>query len=112
MTKILNPDIYQSVNVPVCLKPYVRVTGYHYFGWIWRGRWQAQVGEETLFDSENDGPFHFSGQVAQREITARLQRDIGQVFLEFAALGHLQILAYQVPEEISAAPRECASKIF
>ena len=121
MTRLVNPDIYQRLEVPVGLKPYVRrvlvadtakqvdmmvdvrATGYHYFGWIWRGSWQAHVSEEMLFDSDKDGSFHFTGQVGQREITVRLQRDIGQIFLEFTALGHFQVFGISGASMMEAA---------
>lgn len=109
MVKAANPDIYRPIDVPDRIKPYfrralvadtdekvdmlvdVRATGYHYFGWVWRGSWQGQVNGDTLFDSDIDGPFHLSGQVAKKEVVARMQRDIGQIFLEFSALGHFQL---------------------
>lgn len=110
MTEKTSPDIYRPIPVPKDLKHYirraivaetteivdmtvdVRATGYHYFGWVWRGRWRGLVNGETRFDSDIDGPFHLSGQVAKSEIIARMQRDIGQIFLEFTALGHFQLL--------------------
>ncbi len=110
MTKTSNPDIFQPVDVPESLKPYVRrvliadsteqvdisagvcATGYHYFGWVWRGRWQGQVNGEILFNSDLDGPLHLSGQVDKGEVVAKIQGDIGQIFLEFSALGHFQLL--------------------
>ena len=110
MTTIPNPDIYRPMDVPDSLKPYirralvtdshelvdiqsdVRATGYHYFGWTWRGRWQGQVNGQTLFDSAIDGPLHFSGHVIKSEVIAKTQRDIGQIILEFSALGHFQLL--------------------
>ena len=110
MQKVSNPDIYRPMDVPESLRPYirralvadtndpvdmvvdVRATGYHYFGWIWRGRWQGHVNGETRFDSDRDGPLHLSGQVANNDIVAKMQRDVGQIFLEFSALGHFQLL--------------------
>ncbi|MBL4806152.1 MAG: helix-turn-helix transcriptional regulator [Rhodobacteraceae bacterium] len=110
MTKTSNPDIYRPIDVPESLKPYVRriliadsteqvdmlidvcATGYHYLGWVWRGRWQGIVNGETRFDSDIDGPIHLSGQVNKSEISAGFQRDLGQIFLEFSALGHFQLL--------------------
>ncbi|MGL1922595.1 MAG: AraC family transcriptional regulator [Hyphomicrobiales bacterium] len=110
MTQKPNPDIYRPIHVPDSLKPYIRraliadsnqlvdmspdvhATGYHYFGWIWRGRWQGQVNGEIRFDSDNDGPLHLSGQVKKAEVIAKMQRDVGQIFLEFSALGHFQLL--------------------
>ena len=110
MTKTSNPDIYRPIDVPESLKPYVRriliadsneqvdmlvdvcATGYHYLGWVWRGRWQGIVNAKTRFDSDIDGPLHFSGQVTKSEISAGFQRDIGQIFLEFTAVGHFQLL--------------------
>ncbi|MEE9387428.1 MAG: helix-turn-helix domain-containing protein [Paracoccaceae bacterium] len=47
---------------------------------------------ETCFDSEVDGPLTMTGQVGNAEIFAKMQRDIGQIFLEFSALGHFQLL--------------------
>ena len=110
MTKKTNPDIYRPLEVPDRLKPYVRralvadtaeqvdmvvdvrATGYHYFGWVWRGRWQGQVNGEVHSDSDTDGPFHLSGQVLKSQVFARMQRNVGQIFLEFSALGHFQLL--------------------
>lgn len=110
MTQKPNPDIYRPIDVPDSLKPYirraliadsnklvdmspgVRATGYHYFGWIWRGRWQGQVNGKIRFDSDIDGPLHLSGQVKKAEVIAKMQRDVGQIFLEFSALGHFQLL--------------------
>ena len=81
MTKTTNPGIYRPIEVPDRLKSYVRralvadtadpvdmvvdvrATGYHYFGWVWRGLWRGKVDGETHFDSDIDGPFHLSGQV-------------------------------------------------
>ncbi len=110
MTAKPNPDIYRPMAVPQILQPYVRramiadtsemvdmlvdvrATGYHYFGWIWRGSWQGMVNGEIRFDSDIDGRVHLSGQVINREVVARMQRDVGQIFLEFTALGHFQLL--------------------
>lgn len=110
MTKKNNPDVFRPIDVPERLKPYVRrvlvadskepvdisvnvcATGYHYFGWVWRGRWQGVVGGKALFDTNLDGPVHFSGQVDKGEVAAKIQGDIGQIFLEFTALGHFQLL--------------------
>lgn len=110
MTKTSNPDIFRSIDIPESLRPYVRrvlvadskeqvdilasvcATGYHYFGWVWRGRWQGVVDGETLFDTDKDGPVHFSGQVSKRDVVAKIQGNIGQIFLEFSALGHFQLL--------------------
>ena len=121
MTKKANPDIYRSIDVPNCLKPYVRralvadtheivdmevdvrATGYHYFGWVWRGRWQGEVNGETCFDSDIDGPFILSGQVEKNNVVARMQRDIGQIFLEFSALGHFQLLGI-IGSQVAKAP--------
>lgn len=113
MLKKANPDIYRTVDVPERLRPYVRralvadtgeqvdmevdvrATGYHYFGWVWRGSWQGQVNGETRFDSDIDGPLHLSGQVKKSTVVARMQRDVGQVFLEFSALGHFQLFGIE-----------------
>jgi len=110
MTKPSNPDIYRPSEVPESLRPYVRriliadsnehvdmsvdvcATGYHYLGWIWRGRWQGIVNGETRFDSDIDGPLHLSGQVNKSAVAAGFQRDIGQIFLELSVLGHFQLL--------------------
>lgn len=110
MTKITNPDIYQSIDVPESIRQYVRralvadssepvdmevdvrATGYHYLGWIWRGRWRGEVNGDTTFDSNIDGPLTLSGQIKKNIVFARMQHDIGQVFLEFTALGHFQLL--------------------
>lgn len=110
MNKQTNPDIFRPIDVPESLRPYirralaadtremvdmevdVRATGYHYLGWVWRGRWQGVVDGETLFDSDVDGRLSLTGQIGRAEVTARMQRDIGQVFLEFSALGHFQLL--------------------
>lgn len=109
MPKTPNPDLYRPIDVPDRLKPYVRralfadthevvdmhvdvrATGYHYFGWVWRGRWQGVVDDKTLFDSDSDGPLVLTGQVHKSEVFAKMQRDLGQIFLEFTALGHFQL---------------------
>lgn len=108
MPKTTNPDIFRPIDVPNRLKPYVRRalvadmsetvdmdvdvrgTGYHYFGWVWRGRWQGLVNGVTLFDTDQDGQFFLTGQVDKIIAVAKMQRDIGQIFLEFSALGHFQ----------------------
>ena len=110
MAKLLNPDIYRPVDVPDTMKPHVRRalvadtvdmvdiradvrgTGYHYFGWVWRGCWQGIAGGATLFSTDIDGPFSLSGQVIDSEVTATMQGDMAQIFLEFTALGHFQLL--------------------
>lgn len=110
MAKNTNPDIYHPFEVPDRIKPFVRraliadtdqivdmevdvrATGYHYLGWVWRGRWQGEVNGNTYFDSDIDGPLALTGQVKKNVVTARMQRDIGQIFLEFTALGHVQLL--------------------
>ncbi len=110
MTNKSNPDLFRPVAVPSSLQPYVRralvanadervdmavdvrATGYHYFGWVWRGRWQGEVDGETLFDSDVDGRLSLTGQIGKSVVTARMQREIGQIFLEFSALGHVQLL--------------------
>ncbi len=122
-----NPDLYRPIDVPENLRPYlrralvadsrenvdmvvdVRATGYHYFGWVWRGRWQGQVNDETLFDSDVDGPLHLSGQIDKAEVIAKMQRDIGQVFLEFTALGHFQLLGITGVQMIGTA---CAPHVL
>lgn len=121
MTKNSNPDIFRPIDVPEILKPYVRralvadtmehldmlvdvrATGYHYFGWTWRGRWQGQVNGKTWFDSDADGPIHLSGQLAKSEVFVRMQRDVGQIFLEFSALGHFQLLGITGADMLEAA---------
>ena len=70
---MINPDIFRPINVPDRIRPYVRrvlvsdvgqaidmnvdvyATGYHYLGWIWRGRWLGEVNGVTAFDSDTDG---------------------------------------------------------
>ncbi|MCG3268797.1 AraC family transcriptional regulator [Yoonia sp. I 8.24] len=109
MPKPPNPDIYRPMELPTSIRPYVRralvadsnqsvdmevsvrATGYHYFGWVWRGIWQGEVNGKTLFSSDNDGTLHLTGQVKQGDVIARMKRDIGQIFLEFTALGHFQL---------------------
>lgn len=126
MSKKTNPDIYRPIDVPDRLKPYfrralvadtseevdmlvdVRATGYHYLGWIWRGCWQGIVNDEVLFSSDIDGPFHLSGQVVNSQVVARMQRDVGQIFLEFSALGHFRLFGITGAEMIenARAPHE------
>lgn len=81
----------------------VRSTGYHYLGWTWRGRWQGEVDGEICFDSDTQGPLHLSGQVQKREVVAIMQRNVGQIFLEFTALGHFQLLGITGAEMLEAA---------
>lgn len=110
MPKPANPDVFRPIDVPENIKPYVRralaaetdqivdmeidvrATGYHYLGWIWRGRWQGGVNGKINFDSDVDGPFTLTGQVMKNHVTAHMQREVGQIFLEFTALGHFQLL--------------------
>ena len=110
MTEKNNPDLFRPIDVPENLKPYVRralvadcrenvdmvidvrATGYHYLGWTWRGGWQGHVNGDTLFDSAIDGPLHMTGQIAKADVAVKIQHDVGQVFLEFTALGHFQLL--------------------
>lgn len=110
MPQPANPDIYLPTDVPNSLKPYirrmfvadtnqlvdmevdVRATGYHYLSWVWRGRWQGEVNGSISFDSDTDGPLALTGQIKKNVVVARMQRDIGQIFLEFTALGHFQLL--------------------
>jgi AraC-like DNA-binding protein len=110
MNKEPNSDIYRPIDVPERLRPYVRralvadtdqmvdmkvdvrATGYHYFSWVWRGRWQGEVNGETRFDGDFDGRISLNGQFGKAEVIARMQRDVGQIFLEFSALGHFQLL--------------------
>jgi len=110
VVKNANPDIFRPIDVPDVLKPYVRralvadinepvdmridvrATGYHYLGWIWRGRWQGLLNGETRFDSDVDGPLVVTGQIGTANVNAMMQRDVGQIFLEFSALGHFQLL--------------------
>ncbi len=121
MAKTPNPDIYRPIDVPESIRPYVRralvadtiepvdmfvdvtATGYHYFGWNWRGRWRGLVDGETWYDSDVDGSISLSGQVTTSEIAARMERDIGQIFLEFSALGHFQLLGITGAEMLEAA---------
>lgn len=106
----MNPDIYEPFPVPDELSPYIRrvlaarsdkplemevfprATGYCYFGCVFRGRWRGWVGDELLFDSDRDGPLHFSGQIKSDRIRVRFDGPIIQVFAEFKALGHYQLL--------------------
>jgi AraC-like DNA-binding protein len=110
MAKNTNPDIFQPLDVPENIRPYVRralvadtetavdmtvdvyATGYHYLGWIWRGRWMGDVNGKTSFDSDSDGPLIISGQIKKNAVSVRMQREIGQIFLECTALGHFQML--------------------
>jgi AraC-like DNA-binding protein len=69
----------------------VRATGYHYFGWTWRGCWQGQVAGEIKFDSDVDGCLHLSGQVKKNEVIANIRRDVGQIFLELSVFGHFEL---------------------
>ena len=139
MTKQPNPDIYRPLDVPQALQPYVRraliadtnelvdmlvdvrATGYHYFGWIWRGSWQGLVNGEVRFDSDIDGCTHLSGQVVKSEVAARMQRDVGQIFLEFTALGHYQLFGItgeqmledaQAPQILNHALKPHLDKLF
>jgi AraC-like DNA-binding protein len=120
MPKPANPDIYRPIDVPNSIKPYVRrmlvadsdqlvdmevdvrATGYHYLGWVWRGRWQGEVNGSTTFDSDVDGPIALTGQVKKNIVIARMQRDVGQIFVEFTALGHFQLLGITGRQDASA----------
>ena len=124
MPKPANPDIFRPMDVPNAIKPYVRRvlvadtdqpvdmevsvsdTGYHYFGATWRGNWQAFVDGKRVFDTAHDGRLHVTGQVRKSNTTVRFQQDIGQIFLEFAALGHVQLLGMTGQQliETGAAP--------
>ncbi|MEP1695638.1 MAG: AraC family transcriptional regulator [Paracoccaceae bacterium] len=111
MPKPPNPNIFRPMDVPSSIKPYVRrilmadssdkavdmvvnvsATGYHYFGWTWRGKWEASVNGNLMFDTDKDGPLHVTGQVKKSDVAVRLKQNIGQVFFEFSALGHYQVL--------------------
>ena len=102
--------IYHAIEVSDCLRPFVRRvlatdtngaaditidvrgSGYHYLGFVWRGRWQGQVNGQICFDSHIDGPIHLSGQVSNADVSAKMSGDFGHIVLEFTALGHFQLL--------------------
>jgi len=110
MSKPANPDIFRPVDVPASLSPYVRrilvadspepvemsvevrPTGYGYLGWTWRGTWQADVNNERIFDTDEDGPLHLTGQIRKSEVGVRFLGNIAQIFLEFTALGQFELL--------------------
>lgn len=136
MTKNTNPDIFHPIDVPEKIIPYVRralvadsdqvvdmevdvrATGYHYFSWVWRGRWRGEVNGETSFDSDTDGPYSLNGQIKKNVVFARMQRDIGQIFLEFTALGHFQLLGItgrhdaKAPQKLNPALGPHLEKLF
>ena len=102
--------IYHPMDVPGCLRPFVRRvlatdtkgaaditidvrgSGYHYLGFVWRGRWQGQVDGLICFDSDIDGRIHLSGQVSTADVFAKMSGNFGHIVLEFTALGHFQLL--------------------
>lgn len=110
MSNTANPDIFRPVDVPPSITPYVRrilvadsaepvemsvevrPTGYGYLGWTWRGTWQAEVNGKDIFDTDKDGPLHLTGQLRKSEVAVKMLGNIGQVFVEFTALGHFELL--------------------
>jgi|GEM_PF-4505440 len=138
MSKPENPDIFYPLEVPQSLLPYVRrvlvtdsdqdvdmqvqvgATGYNYFGWTWRGAWQANMNGVQIFDTDTDGPLHMTGQVRKSDVYVRLHRDIATMFLEFTALGHFQLLGVTgaqlaesatAPEQLNPALKPAMEKI-
>lgn len=124
MPKPANPDIFRPLDVPDSIKPYVRrvlvaqsdqpvdmavnvsATGYHYFGWTWHGNWIAHVDGKLVFDTATDGCLHVTGQVRKSDTKVKFQQKIEQIFLEFSALGHYQLLGISGAQlvENGAAP--------
>lgn len=121
MSNTANPDIFRPIDVPRSIKPYVRrilvadspepvdmsvevrATGYSYLGWTWRGTWQADVNGERIYDTDIEGPLHLTGQIKKCEVDVKMLGNIAQVFLEFTALGHFELLGVTGDEMVGKA---------
>ncbi len=106
----MNPDVFQTVPLPQKLEPFfrramvacapepvdmaltVRGTGYSYLGWTAEGRWTGNVNDSFVFDTEQHGPLHLSGQVYDGHVQVTLTGRVRQIFLEFTALGQYEFL--------------------
>ena len=106
----MNPDLFTDVAVPDSLQPYIRrilagcahepiyvelapaASGYCYLGWLARGRWSGKVNGDVVFDSDQHGRLHLSGQIDNADIWASLSGPFVHIIAEFRALGQYQFL--------------------